>query len=355
MPISVRPMLADWMRVSKVRARAPLRLGFAGGGTDVAPYCDEHGGYVLNATIAMHAHASIEMRSDDKVSFVAMDNEVHFEATPDFEIDPSSGVALHQGVYKRIVNEFLGGAPLPVTVTTYCDALPGSGLGSSSTLVVAMLQAYRELLALPLGEYDVAQLAYEIERVDIGQLGGKQDQYSATFGGVNFMEFGKDRVIVNPLRIRSATLHELESMTVLYFTGVSRNSASIIGRQIEGMKQNNAGTLTALHEIKQDAVLMKEALLRGDFQTFTDILGSAWEAKKRLVQGISNDDIDRILELARQAGARAGKISGAGGGGFIFFIVEPTLRPRVVRALGNESGRVMTCMFTMEGAQAWRV
>lgn len=348
-------MLADLMRVSKVRARAPLRLGFAGGGTDVAPYCDDFGGYVLNATLAMYAHASIEIRSDDKVRFVAIDHDLHFEGSPDFDIDRGSGLALQQGVYKRIVKEFLGGAPLPVTMTTYCDAPPGSGLGSSSTLVVAMIQAYRELLALPLGEYDVAQLAYEIERVDIGQLGGKQDQYAATFGGVNFMEFGRDRVIVNPLRIRPTTLYELESMLVLYFTGVSRNSASIIGRQVEGMKANSPNVLGALHEMKREAVLMKEALLRSDFATFTEILGSTWGAKKNLAQGISNDNIERIFEVARRAGARAGKISGAGGGGFMFFIVEPTLRPRVLRALGNESGQVTTCVFTMEGAQAWRV
>ena len=264
-------------------------------------------------------------------------------------------MALHQGVHKRIVNDFLGGAPLPVTVMTYCDAPPGSGLGSSSTLVVALIQAYRELLALPLGEYDVARLAYEIERIDIGQLGGKQDQYAATFGGVNFMEFGRDSVIVNPLRIRPVTLYELESMMVLYFTGVSRSSASIISRQVAGMQQKDPDTLAALQDIGRDAVLMKEALLRNDFATFTDILGSAWEAKKNLAQGITNDGIDRIFDVAQEAGARAGKVSGAGGGGFIFFIVEPTQRPRVLRALGNESGRVTTCVFTMEGAQAWRV
>jgi D-glycero-alpha-D-manno-heptose-7-phosphate kinase len=338
-----------------VRARAPLRLGLAGGGTDVAPYCDDFGGFALNATIAMHAHASIEIRQDDQVRFMAIDHEQCFEGGSDFAIDLGSRLALHQGVHKRIVNDFLGGAPLPVTVTTYCDAPPGSGLGSSSTLVVALIQAYRELLALPLGEYDVARLAYQVERVDIGELGGKQDQYSAAFGGVNFMEFGKDRVIVNPLRIRPATLHELESMMVLYFTGVSRSSASIIGRQVEGMMQNRPTTLAALHDIRRDAVLMKDALLRNDFTTFTDILDSAWEAKKNLADGITNDGIDRIFDLARQAGARAGKISGAGGGGFIFFIVEPTLRPRVLRALGNEAGHVMTCVFTPEGAQAWRV
>jgi D-glycero-alpha-D-manno-heptose-7-phosphate kinase len=355
LPIIAGSLLADPMRISKVRARAPLRLGFGGGGTDVPPFCDDYGGIVLNATIAMHAHASIEMRADGKVQFIAVDNEACFEGSPDFEVDRESGLALHQGVYKRIVKEFLGGAPLPVTVTTYCDAPPGSGLGSSSTLVVAMLQAYRELLALPLGEYDIAQLAYDIERVDIGQLGGRQDQYSATFGGVNFMEFRKDQVIVNPLRIRPATLYELEAMTVLYFTGVSRSSASIIGRQVEGMRDNSPGTLAALHQIKRDAVRMKEALLRNDLRTFAEILGSAWETKKNLADGITNGSIDRIFDIARDAGALAGKVTGAGGGGYIFFIVEPTVRPRVLRALGKEAGHVMTATFTTEGAQAWRI
>jgi D-glycero-alpha-D-manno-heptose-7-phosphate kinase len=348
-------MLADSMRISKVRARAPLRLGFGGGGTDVPPFCDDFGGMVLNATIGMHAHASIEMRADGRVRFVAVDNETCFEGSSDFEVDRKSGLALHQGVYKRIVKEFLGGAPLPVTVTTYCDAPPGSGLGSSSTLVVAMLQAYRELLALPLGEYDIAQMAYDIERVDIGQLGGKQDQYSATFGGVNFMEFRGDQVIVNPLRIRPATLYELEAMTVLYFTGVSRSSASIIGRQVASMKDNSSATLGALHQMKRDAVRMKEALLRSDLRTFAEILGSAWEVKKDLAEGITNNNIDRIFDIAREAGALAGKVAGAGGGGFIFFVVEPTVRPRVLRALGKEPGHVMTATFTMEGAQAWRI
>jgi D-glycero-alpha-D-manno-heptose-7-phosphate kinase len=354
MSINVRSMLDQSLHVTRVRARAPLRLGLAGGGTDVSPYCDEFGGYVLNAAISMYAQASITVRTDGLVRFEAVDRQTSFEATPDFEVDPRAELALHQGVYKRIVRDYLGGAPLSVTVTTYCDAPAGSGLGSSSTLVVAMIEAYRELLALPLGEYDVAQLAYDIERVDIGQAGGKQDQYSATFGGVNFMEFGRDRVIVNPLRVRDSTLFELEAMTVLYFTGISRQSASIIQQQRDTLSRPASAALDAMHEIKRDALEMKEALLRNDIDRFASILNRSWESKKRTASGIANQEIDRVFDLAMGAGARAGKVSGAGGGGFMFFIVEPTRRPDVLRALKQEPGAVMTCSFSHTGAQAWR-
>jgi len=342
------------LRLEKVRSRAPLRLGFAGGGTDLSPYSDTYGGYVLNATIALYAQTAIEPREDGKVRFVAVDQGINWEGEPDFPFDSRAPLALHKAVYHRIVREFLGGEPLPITVTTYCDAPAGSGLGSSSTLVVAMIQAYRELLALPLGEYDVAQLAYEIERIDVGQAGGRQDQYSATFGGVNFMEFTAGRVIVNPLRVRPATLYELESMIVLYFTGVSRESASIIRQQQHNLAHAGNAALMAMHEIKRDAVAMKDALLRNDIGAFSRILGHSWEAKKKTAAGIANQEIDRVFEVALASGAMAGKVSGAGGGGFLFFIVAPTKRPEVLRALHKEPGSIMTCTFTDAGAHAWR-
>ncbi|HEV2508982.1 hypothetical protein [Bosea sp. (in: a-proteobacteria)] len=347
--------LSEQLEGSSVRARAPLRLGLAGGGTDVSPYSEQFGGTVLNATIAMYAHAAISLPKTRKVTFVAADRETTFEGDLDFSFDRASGLSLHQAVYKRIVRDFLGNEPFPVCVTTYCDAPAGSGLGSSSTLVVAMIQAYQELLDLPLGEYDVAQLAYEIERIDAGQSGGKQDQYSATFGGINFMEFMSDRVIVNPLRVRESTLHELESQIVLYFTGTSRDSASIIKRQTANVSESKADALEAMHRIKSDALRMKIALLKSDLDEVAAILNESWASKKMMAEGISNPEIDHILEVAKAAGARAGKVSGAGGGGFIFFLVEPMRRPEVLRTLKKERGDVMTCTFTEKGAAAWRV
>jgi D-glycero-alpha-D-manno-heptose-7-phosphate kinase len=352
--INVRSLLDHSLRVTKVRARAPLRLGFAGGGTDVSPYCDTFGGCVLNATIGMFAHCSIEVRNDQKVKFAALDYEQEFETDAGAELPPSGVLALHKAVYRRIVRQFLGGACLPVTVTTASDAPAGSGLGSSSTLVVAMIEAYRELLALPLGEYDTAQLAYQIERVDAGQAGGRQDQYAATFGGINFIEFSADQAIVNPLRIRQSTLMELEAMLVLYSTGISRDSAKIITEQSESLRSGHEESLQAMHQIKHDAYVMKDALLKNDLRAFSDTLGRSWEAKKRTAAGITNAEIDRICDIALSAGALSAKVSGAGGGGFLFFMVPPERRPRLMQALERLPGVSIRCGLTEGGAQAWR-
>lgn len=353
--INVRALLDHSARVTKVRARAPLRLGFAGGGTDVSPYCDMFGGCVLNATIGMFAHCSIEVRNDQKVKFIALDHGQEIETDAGTEMATTGLLALHKAVYRRIVRQFLGGACLPVTVMTASDAPAGSGLGSSSTLVVAMIEAYRELLALPLGEYDVAHLAYLIERVDVGQAGGRQDQYAATFGGINFIEFSAEQAIVNPLRIRRATLMELEAMLVLYLTGISRESAKIITEQSESLRSGREPSLQAMHQIKRAACIMKDALLHNDLHAFSETLGLSWEAKKRTASSITNAEINRICDLALSAGALSGKVSGAGGGGFLFFMVPPERRPHLLAVLGREPGVTMRCGFTEVGAQAWRV
>lgn len=352
---NVRRLLDQSARVSKVRARAPLRISFGGGGTDLAPYCETFGGCVLNATISMFAYCSIEVRNDNRVKFVALDHEQQLESDADTPLKPEGKLALHKAVHRRIAAEFLGNARLPVTVMTSSDAPTGSGLGSSSTLVVAMVQAYCELLALPLGEYDIANLAYLIERIDVGQAGGRQDQYAATFGGINFMEFAPEQTIVNPLRIRSATLTELEGMLVLYNTGISRESCRIIAEQTASLRCGDVASLQAMHQIKHDACVMKHALLHNDLRSFAATLGRSWLAKQRIVAGISNAEIDRIHGIAMAAGAMSGKVSGAGGGGFLFFMVAPERRPQLLRVLSREPGTTMTCCFTKVGSQAWRV
>jgi D-glycero-alpha-D-manno-heptose-7-phosphate kinase len=355
LPTNVRSLLDQSARVTRVRARAPLRISFAGGGTDLPSYADTFGGCVLNATIGKFAYCSIEVRDDRKVKFAALDYELEFETSAEETLTPTGVLALHKAVHRRIVAQFLGNACLPVTVMTSSDAPAGSGLGSSSTLVVAMIEAYRELLALPLGEYDVAALAYQIERVDVGQAGGRQDQYAATFGGINFMEFSGEQTIVNPLRIRRATLTELEAMLVLYFTGISRESARIITEQSAMLSSGHETSLEAMHQIKRDAYVMKDALLHNDLRAFAETMGRSWESKKRTAAGITNDEINRVHEVAMAAGAWAGKVSGAGGGGFLFFMVPPELRPRLLRALAEQPVTTMTCGFTEGGAHAWRV
>jgi D-glycero-alpha-D-manno-heptose-7-phosphate kinase len=331
-----------------------LRIGLAGGGTDVAPYCDLYGGCVLSATIDRYATTTITPRNDGMVSFVASDlgREETLEAKT--KLPTEEGLRLHRGVYNRITE--LMGKPLSFTMTTSCDAPMGSGLGSSSTIVVSMLAAMAEWLDLPWGEYDIAHLAYETERVDLALQGGKQDQYAAAFGGINFTEFAADnRVIVNPLRLKESVRCEFESRMLIYFTGISRESASIIKQQSDNARGGNVRSLDALHALKADAYEFKKALLTGHFNDIANILNRSWESKKRTATGIANPVIDLAWHTAMQAGARAGKVSGAGGGGFMFFLCDPERRPTVLRALESLGGRASPIHFTSSGAHSWNL
>ena len=340
----------------RVRSRAPLRLGLAGGGTDVSPFCDEHGGYVLNATIDMYAFASLERLDEPRIEFEAVDFGKTFSAEATANLETSGPLALHCGVYNRIVREFCGGRSFGVKLKTHSDAPPGSGLGSSSTMVVTIVQAYVEALNLPLGEYEVARLAYDIERVDLALSGGRQDQYAATFGGFNFMEFNaSERVLVNPLRVKPWIINELESSLVLYYTGRSRSSAEIIDQQIQNMNVPTKTSNDAFFALKTEALEMKASLLKGDFRIFVDSMRRGWESKKMTATSVSNSMIDQVYGTAMSAGAQAGKVSGAGGGGFMMFFVEPTMRPCVTRALKELDGQVFGFHFTDHGSQAWRV
>jgi D-glycero-alpha-D-manno-heptose-7-phosphate kinase len=340
-----------------VRARAPLRLGLGGGGTDVSPYCDRYGGLTLNATIDKYAYTVIEpVPERGDVRLVAADSRDTWqgEAAPALALD--GRLNLHKGVYNRVVRDFNGGRPLPLAMTTYADAPPGSGLGSSSTLVVSMLKAFVEWLNLPLGEYEIAQLAYEIERIDVGLSGGRQDQYAATFGGFNFMEFNPgERVVVNPLRIKNWIISELEASLLLYFGGVSHDSAKIIDEQSANVERSETTAIDAMHALKAEAVAMKESLLKGDFEQLVASVQAGWEAKKKMAKSISNAQIDEIYELAQKAGMRAGKISGAGGGGFMMMLVDPVRRMDVTRALQQRPGQIYTCHFTKYGTQGWKI
>jgi len=336
-----------------IRSKAPLRLGLAGGGTDVAPYSELFGGTILNATISMYAYATIVPRGDDKIVLNSIDKNEHytFDSTTVLPIDGK--LDLVKGIYNRVVKDFTK-KPLSFELTTYVDAPPGSGLGTSSTLVVAILGAFAEWLGLPLGDYDLAHLAYEIERIDLGMAGGKQDQYAATFGGVNFMEFSKeDKVIVNPLRIHEKYLDELSHNLILYHTETSRLSSIIIEQQSKNVTNRNVKTIEAMHKLKEQAVMMKEALLKGELGKIGEILDFGWQFKKNMAAGITNPFIDDIYATAMQHGATGGKISGAGGGGFMFFYCPGTSRSAVIEALKKFGGQAKRYEFTSKGLSTW--
>ena len=338
-----------------IRSKAPLRLGLAGGGTDVSPYSDQFGGAILNATIGMYAYATILPTKSGKIILHATDRNERFEYESTTSLPIDGNLDLSKGIYNRLVKEY-NLQPLSFDLTTYVDAPPGSGLGSSSTLVVAILGAFVEWLKLPLGEYDIAHLAYSIEREDLAMAGGKQDQYAATFGGVNFMEFyANDKVIVNPLRVKEKWLHELENNLILFFTETSRLSSSIIEKQRSNVSQKNEKSIDAMHSLKEQSQMMKEALLRGEIDKIGEILHYGWQHKKQMADGISNPQIDGFYEAAMQAGATGGKISGAGGGGFMIFYAPYVAKYNVINALNELGGKVMRYSFTDIGLTSWTI
>ena len=338
-----------------IRSKAPLRLGLAGGGSDVSPYSDIFGGLILNATINLYEYTTIEETDDGMITIQSYDSDC-FETYPLAKEIPLNGKAgLVKGTYNRVVRDF--NVPLlSFKITTYNDAPAGSGLGTSSTMVVCILKAFIEWKSLPLGDYEIAKLAYEIERKDLQLSGGKQDQYAAAFGGFNYMEFlPQDVVIVNPLKVKRWIMDELEASMVLYFTGRSRSSAQIIDEQKKNTETGNSKSIEAMHRIKQGAVDMKLAVLKGDMKSFSKVLGQNWEDKKEMANAITNPVIEKAFEVALSAGAKSGKVSGAGGGGFIMFFVEPTRKKDVVDALKKLDGFVMPFNFTEGGAHGWKI
>lgn len=338
-----------------IRSKAPLRLGLAGGGTDVSPYSDLYGGAILNATITMYAYTTIEITDNGKIVFEDPNKSIKEEYDAVSQLPAEGFFILHKGVYNRIVKDYTH-QPLSFKMTTHVDAPAGSGLGTSSTLVVSILGAFSEWLKLPLGEYDTAYLAYVIERQDLGMAGGKQDQYAATFGGINYMEFYKDdKVIVNPLRVRQQFQDELCHNLLLYYTQISRESAKIIERQSENVRECNKTSIEAMHSLKNQSVWMKETILKGDMDRIGEILDFGWEHKKKMTQGITNPYLDEIYTTAIQAGATGGKVSGAGGGGFMTFYCPCTRRYNVEKALSQFGGEVKRYEFTNQGLKTWTI
>ena len=338
-----------------IRSKAPLRLGLAGGGSDVSPYSDIYGGLILNATINLYAYCTIEETNDGMITINGYDSDCFKSYPVVASLDIDGEASLIKGVYNRIVRDF-GLAPKSFKITTYNDAPAGSGLGTSSTMVVCILKCFVEWLSLPLGDYEISRLAYEIERKDLGLSGGKQDQYAAAFGGFNYMEFLKDdMVIVNPLKMKRWVIDELEASMVLYFTGRSRQSANIIDEQRKNTSAGNSEAVEAMHKIKQTAVDTKLALLKGDINGFAEILRIGWENKMKMASHVTNPIIQEAMDTALAAGAKAGKVSGAGGGGFIMFVVEPTRKKELINALEKLDGYVMPFNFTDGGAHGWKI
>jgi len=331
-----------------IRARTPLRISFSGGGTDVMPYPADHGGCVLSVTIDLYAFASLVPRADSDYRVRSEDGAAHYTKPEDMVFDG------HLDLVKACLRDMAPHTGMDLAL--FCDAPPGSGLGSSSALVVSMLSAVADLDHTPMTPYELAGRAYQVERVQLRQVGGLQDQYACTFGGFNFIEFlGEDRVVVNPLRIPTDVENELHGSLLLCYTGMTRTSGGILRRQVEGYTQGNTASVDSLQRIKALTIEMKEALLTGDLGSFAEILDESWQAKRHLAEGITNDRIDELYAHARGAGALAGKLLGAGGGGFLLLFCPFERRPAIAQAMEDAGARVIKFHFEPNGVQTWRV
>lgn len=338
-----------------IRSKAPLRIGLAGGGTDVSPYSDIYGGAILNATINLYAYASLEPTNDGQIEFVIDGQDKQLKLKSEAELPMHDGFELFIGVYNRVIKQF-NLKPLSFRLTSFIEAPQGSGLGTSSTIVVSLLGAFVEWLKLPLGKYDIAHLAYDIERIDLKMAGGKQDQYAATFGGINYLEFyANDKVIVNPLQLKSKIVNELEFSLLLYFTSTQRLSAGIINEQVKNVNEKNTKSIEAMHNLKEQAMQMKDALLREELSKFGEILHFGWQNKKQMAHSISNPFIDEIYQNAINHGATGGKISGAGGGGFMFFYCPGVTKNKVAHAIQSMGGNCQPFKFTQQGLITWTI
>ena len=329
------------------RARAPLRLSFCGGGTDVSPYPEEHGGMVLSATINQYAYASLRPRRDSKLTLASLDYDMVARYDHPRRMRFDGNLDLIKAAVRAM--KVKRGADLWV----HSDAPPGSGLGSSSTLVVALIGALGEWLRRPLDNYQVAELAYRIERVDMGLAGGRQDQYAAAFGGFNFIEFLGAETVVTPLRIRRDVLQEMEYRLLLCYMGQTRQSAKIIDRQTAAYRAGKRPVVQALHRLKQETLEMKKALLLGDVDGMGELLHEAWENKKKLDPAISTSHVDKLYQLARKEGAIGGKMPGAGGGGYFLLLTRFDRKHRVAAVLEKHGGQVVPFQLESRGLMSW--
>lgn len=329
-----------------IRGRAPLRISFGGGGTDVAPFCQEQGGAVIGSTINKYAYCSIVPREDDQIIVHSLD----FDMTVKYN---TSENYVYDGKLD-LVTAALKAMDMKQGCEVYlqCDAPPGSGLGTSSTVMVALLAAMARWKGIAMDAYALADLAYQVEREDLKIDGGYQDQYASTFGGFNFIEFhGRNNVVVNPLRIKKEILHELQYNLLLCYTGGIHVSANIIKDQVSNYTNKDA--FEAMCQVKALAYAMKDELLKGNFHSFGKLLDYGWQSKKRMSSKITNPQIERLYEEALKGGALGGKLLGAGGGGYLLMYCPYNVRHKVAARMEAAGGQLTDWNFELRGAQSW--
>jgi len=329
-----------------IRAKAPVRISLAGGGTDVSPYIEEKGGIVINVTINKYAYVTLVPRDDKKVKIKSLDYKNGFEMEIGDETVYDGNLDLVKAAIK-VLNIKHG-----FELLLHSDAAPGTGLGSSSTMVTAVIGTFDRWLHLGLNHYELAELAYKIEREEAGIKGGKQDQFATVFGGINYIEFHADRTVVNQLRIRPEVLDELEYRLILCDTKRSRVSANVIAEQVKGYTDGNKDVVRALDATRELAIRMREAFVMGKIDKIGQLLNEGWQLKKKFSSKITDPEIDNIYELGRSNGAIGGKLLGAGGGGYILFLCERDKEGMMEEKLRDH---ITPFSFESRGLHTWKV
>lgn len=333
-----------------VRARVPLRISFAGGTTDMPFYYRQHKGAVLVSTINRYALASLRQQDDGHIHIRSVDFGVTVKYRVDEEPAYDGVLDLAKAATRRLFHQTNSRG---MDLFLQSDAPAGSGLGGSAAMTVAVLGAIAHAFGVRLDSYELAELAYTVERVDLRINGGKQDQYASVFGGFNLIEFSQDGVVVNPLRIPLHILNDLECHLLLCYTGKTRASAGLIDRQEQFYRQGRAETIEGLHALRQLAYDMKDALLLGKLDLFAEALDYAWASKLKVNPEITDSYINEMYEEARKAGALSGKLLGAGGGGYLLLFCRVEKQRAVRERLEHLGGQFAEFSFINEGLRVW--
>lgn len=331
-----------------ILTKSPYRIAFAGGGTDIPEYSNVHEGEVINATIDLGCFCFIEISNQVKFSSIDLGIDESMETE-------NPKLSLHRATYEKMMSLFNDGKKINLNLTTYSEVPAGSGVGASSSMVVSMVHCISKFLNVFLTSHEVAEIAFEIERIDCGLSGGKQDQYSAAFGGFNHIFFKKNnQVNVSPMQLSESDILKLESSMILYYTGKSRYSDKIINAQKKSLKRNNKNTIEALHSIKSLVKEMKYALNSCNLEQINSVFLRSWESKKKTSELISSDQLNQLIDKILLCGANSVKISGAGGGGFMVIMHDPFYRKKICDFLGTQEGQVFKLKFAKNGVISWK-
>ncbi len=332
-----------------IRARAPLRISFCGGGTDITPYPEQKGGVALSVTIDKFAYVSLQPRDDERLVVKSLDYNITARYKLNEQLIYDGELDLVKAVVKSL------GLERGVDLFLHSDATPGSGLGSSSSMMVALLGVFNHWLRRTMTAYEVAELAYFIERKSLGSKGGRQDQFASAFGGFNFMEFEADTTIVNPLRVRPEIFNELHYHLLLVATGEYRSASRLQQEQLREPAERSGSDVDPLDTMKEITLEMKKVLLREQLDSFGALLHEAWLVKQRTHKDIASSGIEEIYEAARERGATGGKVLGAPGSGSLLLYCAFDKKQKIAKYLVQKGAEIVPFHFEAQGLQTWDV